>query len=155
MNSLDKKIVSVLQEDFPIVSNPYQQLAAEIGITEEKLLDKVKEYQQKKIIRKMGAVLRHQKVGYTANALCVFVVDEDDVASAGQLMAKYPQISHCYTRITYEGWPYNLYAMVHGYSKDSCQAVADELATKLSVVDYQLLFSIREWKKTNMQYFVK
>ncbi len=153
LDSLDKKIIAVLQGDFPIVAEPYKELAAKIGISEQELLARLNTYYQSGQLRKMGAVLRHREVGYAANALCAWMVPESRLEEVGRLMSGYRAITHCYSRISQPEWPYNFYTMLHAHTRDECRAFADELAQAAGLDKYVLLFSTREWKKTSMNYF--
>ncbi len=153
INGVDKKIVQVLQEDFPLVSEPYKLLAERIGMTEEDFLKRIEFLKKEKCIRKMGAVLQHREVGYTSNALCAWEVPESRMDEAAAMMSASPNVSHCYDRETAPGWPYNLYTMVHGHSKEECETVIRNLSRQTQVTEYVILYTKKEWKKTSMQYF--
>lgn len=153
VDNLDKKIIAVMQGEFPLVAEPYKVLAERIGITEQQLLEKLNEYRNSGKLRKMGVVLRHREVGYAANALCAWLVPEQRLGEVGRLMSAYTVVTHCYSRIPQPGWPYNFYTMLHAHTRGECQALAEELAQAAGLTKYQLLFSTREWKKTSMSYF--
>ncbi|HWR08655.1 Lrp/AsnC family transcriptional regulator [Sporomusa sp.] len=153
LDNLDKKIIAVMQGEFPLVAEPYKELAQQIGITEHELLERLGRYRLSGQLRKMGAVLRHREVGYAANALCAWIVPEQQLAEVGQLMSGYMAVTHCYARIPQPGWPYNFYTMLHAHTRAECQRLAEELAEATGLDIYTLLFSTREWKKTSMSYF--
>ncbi|WP_371371621.1 AsnC family transcriptional regulator [Sporomusa aerivorans] len=153
LDCLDKKIIAVLQGDFPLVAEPYAVLAARIGISEQELLDRLNKYRQSGQLRKMGAVLKHREVGYAANALCAWIVPESRLPEAGRLMSGFRAVTHCYARIPQANWPYNFYTMLHAHTREECRALAAELAQTAGLDRYILLFSTREWKKTSMSYF--
>lgn len=153
LDNLDKKIIAVLQSDFPLVPEPYRALAKKIGISEQELLARLANYRQSGWLRKMGAVLRHREVGYAANALCVWKVPETRLTEVGQLMSGYRAVTHCYSRISQPEWPYNFYTMLHAHTREECRTLADTLAKAARLDHYVLLFSTREWKKTSMHYF--
>ncbi len=153
LDELDKKIISIMQDDFPIVSEPYQQIARMVGISEEDLLQRLKRYKQSGKIRKMGAVLKHREVGYTANGLCAWIVPEEKIQEVGFLFSKSVVVTHCYARMTQPGWPYNFYTMLHAGTREECNAIAAELAEQAGIREYIMLFSTKEWKKNSMQYF--
>ncbi|MBP2664566.1 MAG: AsnC-like ligand binding domain protein [Firmicutes bacterium] len=153
LDNLDKRIIAVMQGEFPLVAEPYKELAQRIGITEHQLLEKLTEYRKAGKLRKMGVVLRHREVGYAANALCAWLVPEARLTEIGELMSTYTVVTHCYSRIPQPEWPYNFYTMLHAHTRAECQALADELAQVTGLDNYQLLFSTREWKKTSMSYF--
>lgn len=151
---MDKKIIQVLQEEFPLVPEPYKLMAQRIGITEEKLLERIKFLKEKKCIRKMGAVLQHREIGYTSNALCAWEIpDDSQMDRIASIMSASPNVSHCYDRETAPGWPYNLYTMIHGHSKKECETVIKNLSQQTQVENYVILYTKKEWKKTSMQYF--
>jgi DNA-binding Lrp family transcriptional regulator len=101
----------------------------------------------------VGAVLKHREVGYAANALCAWNVPVACMEEVAAVVTLCPEISHCYARRAYPQWQYNFYTMLHGYTREECQALAARLADKICVTDYIMLFSTREWKKTSMRYF--
>lgn len=155
ISELDRKIVRLLQGEFPLVAEPYKVLAAEIGITEEQLLARIAAMREEKKIRKMGAVLRHREVGFTANCLCVWNVPDERVDEVARRMAEHPRVSHCYDRNREADWKYNLYTMIHGYSREECENIAAELAAATGIDDRRMLYTKREWKKTSMKYFTE
>jgi DNA-binding Lrp family transcriptional regulator len=104
-------------------------------------------------IRRFGATLKHQKAGFGANVMVAWYVPEEDVDRIGAIMSERPEISHCYHRINCLDWPYNLYTMIHGRSKDDCQAVVEALCAATGLDDYAMLFSLKELKKVSMRYF--
>ena len=149
----DKEIIRVLQDEFPLVEEPYKELAAKVGISEAEFLERVRRLTEEKKIRKMGAVLRHREVGFSANALCVWEVPEDRLDEIASHMSNHPSVSHCYDRTTAEGWPYNLYTMIHAHSREECEQIAEALAEENGVSNRVMLYSKKEWKKTSMKYF--
>lgn len=155
IGELDRKIVRLLQGDFPLVAEPYKALAAEIGMTEEELLTRISAMREEKKIRKMGAVLRHREVGFTSNSLCVWNVPDERVDEVAKRMAEHPRVSHCYDRNRTDDWPYNLYTMIHGYSRAECEGIAAELAAATGIDERRMLYTRREWKKTSMRYFTE
>lgn len=155
LNDLDKKIIAVMQGDFPLVAEPYKELAERIGISEQQLLEKLRQYRESGKLRKMGVVLRHREVGYAANALCAWVVPAERVKQVGQQMSACKAVTHCYARIPQRDWPYNFYTMLHAHTRQECRALAGELAEAAGLREYILLFSTREWKKTSMSYFAE
>ncbi len=153
LDELDKKIISVMQDEFPLVAEPYLEIANKLGISEEELLGRLKKYTQSGKIRKMGAVLRHREVGYAANALCAWIVPEERITEIGQLFAKSATVTHCYARVTQPDWPYNFYTMLHANTREQCHGIAEELAKQAGLTQYIMMFSTKEWKKNSMQYF--
>ncbi len=153
MDELDKKIIRITQEEFPLVAQPYKEIAARVGIAEEELLKRLRSYKRAGKIRKVGAVLRHREVGFAANSLCVWVVPEERLEEVGALMAMNPSVSHCYDRETVPEWQYNMYTMIHAHTREECVAIAKRIAKQTKIDDYLMLYSVKEWKKTSMRYF--
>ncbi len=153
LDELDKKIIAVMQDEFPLVTEPYREIADKIGISEAELLQRLDNYRQSGQMRKLGAVLRHREVGYAANALCAWIVPDERLNETGKIMSCHPAVTHCYARVSQPGWPYNFYTMVHAHTRDECRALAKGLALDAGLDKYIMLFSTREWKKTSMRYF--
>ncbi|BBB89857.1 MAG TPA: AsnC family transcriptional regulator [Methylomusa anaerophila] len=153
LDELDKRIIAAMQEDFPLIAEPYQQLAKKIGITEEELLLRLNNFRQGGQMRKLGAVLRHREVGYNANALCAWLVPENRIDEISRIMVDNPAVTHCYARVTCPDWPYNLYTMIHARTRDDCHNIAGTLAELAGLNQYIMLYSTHEWKKASMRYF--
>jgi siroheme decarboxylase len=149
----EKKIIAAIQGDIPVCEHPYRALADRIGLSEDAFLSTLADLRHRDLIRRFGATLRHQKSGYSANAMGAWQVAEERVEEVGQIMAACRQISHCYRRNPSGNWPYNLYTMIHAQSEDACWEIARGIAEQASVENFTLLFSRRELKKTSMRYF--
>ena len=153
LTDLEKRIIASIQEDMAITARPYLKISEKLGISEETLLETLRKLSERGIIRRFGATLRHQKTGFTANAMAAWQVDEDRIEAVGNKMASFKQVSHCYRRNPTERWPYNLYTMIHANDKESCRRVARQMSQATGVENYALLFSRKELKKTSMVYF--
>ncbi len=153
LTELEKKILASIQGDIPVIKCPYLGIAEKIGITEDEFLQKLQDLCDSGIVRRFGATLRHQKTGFSANAMVAWQVDENRIDGVGETMASFKEVSHCYRRNPTEQWPYNLYTMVHATDEDSCRKTAEKMAEQASITKYSLLFSVRELKKTSMTYF--
>ncbi len=153
LTELEKKVVASIQGDMPIVEKPFAQIAADIGIDESELLQILEDLEQRGVMRRFGATLRHQKSGYQSNAMTAWQVDEDRIDEVGSIMASFKEVSHCYRRNPTPEWKYNLYTMIHGKDEDHCRQTAELMAQKAGVGTYSLLFSRKELKKTSMKYF--
>ncbi len=153
LTDLEKIIITMLQSDIPVVKRPFLEMAEKIGITEEKFLSTVKNLDERGMIRRFGATLKHQKSGFKANAMVAWKVDEDRVEKTGKIMATFREITHCYRRNPAPGWKYNLYTMVHASDEDECYALVKKISKAVGEDEYELLFSRKELKKTSMKYF--
>ena len=153
LTELEKRIIASIQDDIAITERPYLEIAEELGVSENTLLEKLKDLCDRGVIRRFGATLRHQKSGFEANAMVAWMVAEDCIDEVGQKMASFKAVSHCYRRDPTDDWPYNLYTMIHARDEESCREIARKLSTQASVDNYTLLFSRKELKKTSMKYF--
>jgi DNA-binding Lrp family transcriptional regulator len=150
---LEKKLIALIQADIPVTRRPFLELAREIGVEEEDVLQTLKRLQKDGIIRRFGVTIRHQISGYQANAMVAWQVGEDRIDDVGKMMAAFEGVTHCYRRNPVDGWPYNLYTMIHAKTEKGCHELAKAMATLASVKNYTLLFSRDELKKTSMKYF--
>jgi DNA-binding Lrp family transcriptional regulator len=153
LTELENEIVALIQGDIAITQRPYLEIAQQLGIPEEILLEKLKGLCDKGVIRRFGATIYHQKSGFQANAMVAWKVDEDRVDEAGEKMASFKAVSHCYRRNPTQNWPYNLYTMIHAKDEESCRGIARKIPIETSTNNYTLLFSRKELKKTSMKYF--
>jgi DNA-binding Lrp family transcriptional regulator len=153
LTKLEKRIIASIQDDIAIKERPYLEIAKNLGISQEALLEKLKDLCNRGIIRRFGATIRHQKSGFEANAMAAWEVDEDRIDKVGKILASFSQVSHCYRRNPTENWPYNLYTMIHSKDEKSCREIVRKMSDKAFVDTYILLFSRKELKKTSMKYF--
>ena len=153
LTDLDREILKRVQDNLPDTATPYADIAAAVGTTEEHVVGLLSRMVDTGEIRRFGATLKHQKAGYGANVMVAWFVAEEDVDRVGAIMAKRPEISHCYHRVTCLDWPYNLYTMIHGRSPEDCQAVVAAVSAETGLDDYAMLFSLKELKKVSMRYF--
>lgn len=153
LKETEKKVISLIQDDLPLHPRPFMLLAKEAGITEEEFIETVKDMVRRGLIRRFGATLRHQNAGFKYNAMVVWEVPEGEVERVGNLFASLNEVTHCYERVKTDKWPYNLYTMIHGPTKERCLSTAEKMAELSGIRHYQVLFSKREFKKTSMAYF--
>ncbi|MBW2643242.1 MAG: Lrp/AsnC family transcriptional regulator, partial [Deltaproteobacteria bacterium] len=121
LTELEKKIIASIQGDIAVTERPYLEIAEKLDISEATLLDTLKSLCDRGVMRRFGATLRHQKSGFGANAMVAWIVDEDRIDEAGRTMASSRAVSHCYRRNPTDGWPYNLYTMIHAKDEASCR----------------------------------
>jgi len=153
LTELEKKIIASVQGDIPVCPRPFLEIAQNLGVSEERVLEILGDLCRRGIIRRFGATLRHQKSGFSANAMVAWKVDEDRIEEVGKKMAEFREVSHCYRRNPTPVWPYNLYTMIHAKDEEACREIVRRLSGACGEKDYRLLFSRRELKKTSMQYF--
>ena len=153
LTPLEKKIMARTQGNIPVTRCPFLEIAKEIGVEEEVVLETLQRWRKEGIMRRFGATIRHQISGYEANAMVAWQVDEERIDEVGKMMAAFEGVSHCYRRNPVEEWPYNLYTMIHAKTEQDCYKMADAMSALTSVKKYSLLFSRDELKKTSMKYF--
>lgn len=149
----DIKTVRALQDDLPLETRPFKQLAERFDTTEDLLLDRTRSLIERGIMRRFAATLRHREAGFHANAMGVWIVPDERIEVVGALMAQFPSVSHCYQRPTYPDWPYSIFTMIHGRTMEECESVAHKISEATGVTDYRLLFSVKEYKKIRVKYF--
>jgi DNA-binding Lrp family transcriptional regulator len=153
LTDIEKKVIAAIQGDIKVSDRPYRPIADSLNISEEQLLEILQSLCDRGVIRRFGATIRHQKSGFSANAMGAWRVEEDRIEVVGEIMAGFKEVSHCYRRNPTNEWPYNLYTMIHAKDEVSCRETARRMSEKSGVTTYALLFSRRELKKTSMQYF--
>jgi DNA-binding Lrp family transcriptional regulator len=151
----DEAIIKALQGPMKAVERPYDEAAAELGMSTEEFLDHLGGMVDRKILRRVAAILYHRRAGFSANGMGVWKVPEDQILEIGGIMAATRGISHCYQRPTYDDWPYSVFTMAHGRSKEECDAVLDSIAEKCEMGpdDRSTLYSSTEYKKVRLHYF--
>ena len=151
----DVAVIRALQGPMRVVDRPYDDAAAEVGMTTEAFLDHLREMVDRRLLRRVAAILYHRRAGFSANGMGVWRVPEDRVLETGRRMAAVRGISHCYQRPTYRDWPYSVFTMAHGRSKQECDAILDRIADEhgLHGDDRAVLYSSTEYKKVRLRYF--
>jgi len=153
INQKDKSVIRVTQRDIPLTERPFDPLARELGMSTEELLSRLREFKERGIMRRFSAILFHRKAGFRANGMAVWKVPEDRVDEAGLFLAGFRSVSHCYQRTTNEFWKFNLFSMIHGRSEEEVRDFVESVKEKVSPEDYDLLFSVREFKKKRVELF--
>jgi len=150
---VDQNVIKLLQGDLPVQSHPFAELARELGVKEEAIVERIHHMEHEGVIRRMGAVLRHQLVGYDCNAMVAWrVVEEDRADEVGNIMAGFPNISHCYLREVPEEFGYSLFTMIHARSEAELFAIIEQVVEKTGLRDYIILRSVEEFKKVSLNY---
>ena len=153
----DVAVIRALQGPMEVSARPYDAAADEVGISTETLLDHLRAMVDRKILRRVAAILYHRRAGFAANGMGVWRVPEEEILETGVRMASVRGISHCYQRPTYEDWPYSVFTMAHGRSKAECDAILDSIADAhdLHGADRATLYSSTEFKKIRLRYFTE
>ena len=154
LDDIDRKLINVTQTGFTIEHAPYQSIAHNIGISQQEVLQRLTQLLSCGIIRRIGAVPNHYKLGFTANGMTVWDVDDDKITELGNLIGQLDFVSHCYQRPRHlPMWRYNLFAMVHGGTKDEVNEKSKEIARLLgkNCKAHETLFSSAILKKTGLR----
>jgi DNA-binding Lrp family transcriptional regulator len=151
----DIALIRALQGPMAAVERPYDEAAAELGIDTEQLLERLRGMVDRKILRRVAAILYHRRAGFSANGMGVWAVPEDEIMEVGARMASFRGVSHCYQRPTYEDWPYSVFTMAHGRSKEECDAILDSIGEECGIgaEGRATLYSSTEYKKIRLRYF--
>ncbi|HWY18619.1 MAG TPA: Lrp/AsnC family transcriptional regulator [Solirubrobacteraceae bacterium] len=152
-DELDVAVIRALQGDMPVVPEPYADAAAELGLSQERLLDQLAGMQERGLLRRVAAILYHRRAGFSANGMGVWRVPDEQILDVGRRMAAVRGVSHCYQRPTYADWPYSVFTMAHGRSKQECDAVLDAIAQQTGISERATLYSSTEFKKIRLLYF--
>lgn len=151
MDDIDKKIIKLTQNGIPIKRSPFADISAKLGISEQEIIERLKKMKEEGVIRRFGASIGHRDIGIIANAMCVWNVPDERTEEVGTIMAGFSEVTHCYERPRVTGWDYNLFTMVHSYTREECYETAARMSQATGIKDYKLLFSDREFKKTGVR----
>jgi DNA-binding Lrp family transcriptional regulator len=154
-DEFDMDVIRATQGDMPVVPEPYAPAAAELGIPQERLLAHLAGMQERRLLRRVAAILFHRRAGFSANGMGVWKVPDDRIMELGPRMAAFRGISHCYQRPTYKDWPYSVFTMAHGRSKEECDAILDSIAEHTGIDERATLYSSTEFKKIRLLYFTE
>jgi siroheme decarboxylase len=154
-DDFDVAVIKALQGPMRVAERPYDEAAAEVGVSAERFVEHLEAMRARKLLRRVAAILYHRRAGFSANGMGVWRVPDDQILEMGGRMAAVRGISHCYQRPTYEDWPYSVFTMAHGRSKEECDAILDSIAdmTGLHGDDRATLYSSTEYKKIRLHYF--
>jgi DNA-binding Lrp family transcriptional regulator len=155
LDAFDVAVIRAAQGPMTVRSDAYAPAAERLGVPVERLLERLREMKTRKVLRRVAAILFHRRAGFSANGMGVWKVPEDRIVELGPRMAAVRGVSHCYRRPTYPDWPFSVFTMAHGRSKEECDAVLDGVAAvcALGGDDRATLYSSTEFKKVRLLYF--
>ena len=122
-------------------------------MSQEQLFEHLESMRERRALRRVAAILFHRRAGFSANGMGVWKVPEERIIELGPRMASFRGISHCYQRPTYADWPYSVFTMAHGRSKEECDAILDSIAEDTGIDERRTLYSSTEFKKVRLRYF--
>jgi DNA-binding Lrp family transcriptional regulator len=149
----DIATIRATQGAMPVISEPYAPAAERLGVSQAEVLRRLESLRERGGLRRVAAILYHRRAGFSANGMGVWEVPEDRIMDVGKRMAAFRGVSHCYQRPTYADWPYSVFTMAHGRSKEECDAVLDAIAEATGITGRATLYSSTEFKKVRMLYF--
>lgn len=155
IDPIDLQLIVAVQEGLPIVSRPYQQIAEQLGISEMAVIDRLSKLKKQGLVKRLGVIVKHRRLGYQANAMVVFDMPDNLVKLKGQQISRFTFINLCYLRPRQgEHWPYNLFCMIHGKSREIVQQQLVQLIAGCALENYayDILFSQRCFKQRGAIY---
>ncbi|MHB1661396.1 MAG: siroheme decarboxylase subunit alpha [bacterium] len=155
ITDFEKACIRELQKDIEITPEPFKNLSANLGITQGKLLETIKNFITDKKMRRFACVLYHQKAGFSYNIMGIWKSKQEDADKNGKIMSSLKEVSHCYLRPVYPGkWEYNIFTMIHSKSKEDAHNVMNQISLLTGINDFDALESTKEFKKVRVKYYV-
>nr|WP_296019134.1 Lrp/AsnC family transcriptional regulator [uncultured Acidovorax sp.] len=154
LDAFDRALIAAVQSGLPLVARPYEAVGAMLGVDGERVRTRLADMLDEGLVRRIGAVPNHYRLGFTANGMSVWDVADDEVDALARQVAQLTGVSHCYRRTRHlPEWPYNLFAMLHGRSRDEVQRQADVVAALLGPAcrAHDILYSTAILKKTGLR----
>jgi len=152
-DEIDKRILRFMQGDIPLDARPFRELSEELGLSEAEVVSRIELLREQGVIRRISAILRHQKAGYKVNAMTAWQVDQARADDIGAILAGFVQVSHCYLRQVPSDFGFNLFAMVHAHDEEELSRLIEDMSNRTGVNNYSVFRSIKEYKKVSMEYF--
>lgn len=153
IDATDRRLLTATQGGLPLVTAPYAEVAGWLDLSEAEVIERFHRMIEAGIVRRIAVAPNHYALGMVANGMSVWDVDDRDAATLGQRIGALAFVSHCYLRPRAEGWPYNLFAMIHGDTRDAVENHRSKIAELLGQACRQndILYSTRILKKTGMR----
>ena len=153
LSELDYAVIRATQGPMEVIPEPFAPAARELGLSQDELFKQLESMRERRALRRVAGILFHRRAGFSANGMGVWRVPEERILELGPRMASFRGISHCYQRPTYADWPYSVFTMAHGRSKEECDAILDSIAEDTGIEDRRTLYSSTEFKKVRLRYF--
>lgn len=147
LSPIERAVVGELQQDISVTGRPFDGLAKNVGMQISEFLETCRRLKESGLIRRFGASINHHNAGFDANAMVCWKVEPDMVEGAAAVMSGFPEVSHCYERRTAPDWPYNLFTMVHGRTREEVNQKVLDMAKRAGIREYKSLLTLREFKK--------
>jgi len=146
---VDLALLKAAQDGIAFIKKPYLALGIKTGLPEDEVLSRLESLVDRGVIRRFSATIGHRALGIVANAMIAWKAEPAELVKAGEILASFPEVTHCYERESAPDWPYNLYTVVHSRNREECISIARELSKACGIDDYKVLFSEKEYKKTS------
>jgi len=154
LSPLERQLIAATQHGLPLLERPFEAVGAVVGLSEAEVITQLAQMRERGLIRRIAAVPNHYRLGYVANGMTVWDVDDAQVDALGERLAAHPGVSHCYRRPRHlPAWPYNLFAMLHGHSRAEVEQQAQALRALLGAAcrGSEILYSTAILKKTGLR----
>jgi len=155
LSDADNRIIAAIQDGLPLVSRPWAEVARQVGLEEEEVIERVRRLQEAGHIKRFGIVVRHHELGYQANAMVVWDVPDDQVDAVGEALGRQHCVTLCYRRPRrLPHWRYNLFSMIHGKDRQRVLDYIDQITEELGLqaIPKEVLFSGRRFKQRGAKY---
>jgi DNA-binding Lrp family transcriptional regulator len=155
LSDRDLALVAVLADGLPLTERPFADLGAPIAMPEDEVIARIAAMTAAGVIRRFGVIVRHRELGYSANAMAVWSIPDEQVAAVGALLADCPEVTLCYRRPRrLPDWPYNLFCMVHGRDRPFVETIIKQLSLQHGLGGFQhaVLFSSKRFKQRGAVY---
>lgn len=151
MDEIDLKLLAAMEKGIALSTEPFNEIAQQLGITQQEVITRLSKLKQEGVIRRFGASIKPNNVGFSANALVAWKTPEKRVAEVGDYLSKFPDISHCYQRKAVDGrWEYNLYTVIHAPEREGIQRMVNQISLETGINEYKILYSARDLKRANV-----
>lgn len=154
IDATDRQLIAATQSGLPLVPEPFEAIGAMVGIPAAEVQARLASMIERGLIRRIGAVANHYRLGYSANGMSVWDVEDARVDELGERIGRLPGVTHCYRRTRHlPDWPYNLFVMLHGRSRSEVERQADAIAALLGDAcrSRDILYSTKLLKKTGLR----
>lgn len=147
------EVIKLLQNDIEFKSEPFKFIIDKLNISYDELFTIMNDFIESGVMRRFASILNHRQAGFSANAMVVWDIDEENAIEIGEEAASFSAVSHCYLRPKYENWKYNLFTMIHGKTETDTQNTIESISKCINYKSKMALYSSREFKKTRISYF--
>jgi len=155
LSDIEARVLAVLQEGFPESRSPYKDMAEKAGIDTGQFISILEDWKRQGKLRRIGAIVNHLKVGFSAGAMVAWQTEPECVEQVGMILAGFKEVSHAYERQTTENWPYNIYTMIHGKDIWDIEQIVMRMSRVCGITTYRILATEKELKKVPPKYITK